>query len=191
MRVNLIGKSESGIIKWNNYIKIESLRSLIRKVRTWRRFSKKERSLFLQALILLPVIALSLRVWGLQRTKKVLAWLPSENILLPLEAQAPVVAKTTRMVNIATHYSPLWTNCLKKSLVLWYLLQRQGITSELRIGVRHDDGEFTAHAWVEYQGVVLSDRQNVGQHYTVFNSLISKLNNPLLILQQAQKEKQT
>lgn len=175
-------------MKWNNYIKIESLKSLIRKLYTWRSFSKKERSLFLQALILLPVVSLSLRLRGLQRTKTAIASLLNQDISLPPEAQAPVVAKTTRMVNIATRYSPLWTNCLKKSLVLWYLLQRQGINSELRIGVRKDEGDFTAHAWVEYQGMVLSDRQNVGQHYTVFNSLIARLNNPLLPLHQVEEE---
>lgn len=68
---------------------------------------------------------------------------------------------------MATRYSA-WTNCLKKSLVLWYLLRCQGIVSELRIGVRREQGEFQAHAWVEYQGIVLNDTPNVRQHFAMF-----------------------
>lgn len=41
--------------------------------------------------------------------------------------------------------------------MLWYLLRRQGIAAELQIGTRFE-GEFQAHAWVEYQGDVVGDR---------------------------------
>lgn len=170
-------------MKWNNYIKIRWLRSLIRKGRNWKRLSKTERSLLLQALVLLPLVSLSLQLWGLQRTKTALALLPTQDISLPSAAEAPLVAKTARMVDNATRYSVLWTNCLKKSLVLWFLLRRQGITSELRLGVRWDEGEFTGHAWVEYQEMVLSDRQDVRQQYTMFDSLTAELNRNISYLQ--------
>ncbi|MGB3651147.1 MAG: lasso peptide biosynthesis B2 protein, partial [Rivularia sp. (in: cyanobacteria)] len=49
-----------------------SLTSIIQKTRTWRKFSIHERYLLLQALILLPLIHLSLNVWGFKRTYSIL-----------------------------------------------------------------------------------------------------------------------
>lgn len=60
-------------------------------------------------------------------------------------------------------------NCLSRSLMLWWLLRRQGVDSALRIGVRTVDGQFQAHAWIEYQGQPLHEIQDVHQHYTAFH----------------------
>ena len=144
------------------------LKSLVRKGRTWVRLSWKERSLLLEALILLPLVALSLTLWGMRRTQSVLAQLSQQTMLVPSTALLPQVDKTARMVGIAAQYSLLRTNCLKKSLVLWCLLRRQGIESELRIGVRREQNEFQAHAWVEYEGIVLNDTQSVRQRFAMF-----------------------
>jgi len=45
---------------------------------------------------------------------------------------------------------PPWRHtCLKRALVLHYLIQRAGRDSELRIGVRRDElGQLAAHAWL-------------------------------------------
>jgi hypothetical protein len=55
--------------------------------------------------------------------------------------------------------------CLHRSLTLWWLLRRQGVASELRIGVRKEQGRFEAHAWVERAGVALNDRADIGQDF--------------------------
>ncbi len=144
------------------------LKSLVRKGRAWTQLSWEERSLFLQALILLPFVALSVQLWGMRRTQSLLAQLSQQTRSVQSAVLLPKVEKTARMVRIAARYSVLWTNCLKKSLVLWFLLRRQGIESELRIGVRRDQGEFQAHAWVEYEGIVLNDTQNVRQKFVMF-----------------------
>lgn len=81
------------------------------------------------------------------------------------------IIKTTRMVQLAARYCQPWANCLKKSLVLWGLLRRQGIESELRIGVQKEEENFAAHAWVEYEGFVLNDRQNVRDRFSMFDSV--------------------
>jgi hypothetical protein len=79
------------------------------------------------------------------------------------------IIKTTRMVQLAARYCQPWANCLKKSLVLWGLLRRQGIESELRIGVQKEAGNFAAHAWVEYDGFVLNDTQDVRDRFSMFD----------------------
>jgi hypothetical protein len=145
---------------------------LLRKILTLAGLSWKERSLLVQAFILLPLVAFSLQLWGMQRTQKALSQFSSQAISMSSEALLTQVQKTARIVGMATQYSQLWTNCLKKSLVLWFLLHRQGIVSELRIGVRRESGEFQAHAWVEYQGIILNDTPNVRSSYAMFESPI-------------------
>ncbi|GAC1622880.1 MAG: hypothetical protein NVS9B13_16130 [Candidatus Acidiferrum sp.] len=49
------------------------------------------------------------------------------------------------------------SNCLERSLTLWWLLCRRGFAAELRFGARKDLASFEAHAWVEWNGTALSD----------------------------------
>ncbi|PSB55401.1 lasso peptide biosynthesis B2 protein [Chamaesiphon polymorphus] len=145
----------------------------IRKCQTLLELSECERSLLLQALGLLPLVAISVRLKGLQFTQGFLLRLPLANRYAPstvanaeLERQ---VWTTVRMVRVAVGYNSRWTNCLKQSLVLWILLRSQGIISVLRIGVRTETDKFSAHAWVEYQGIVLNDTDDVHQRFQAFD----------------------
>lgn len=143
--------------------------SLKRKLSKLWQTSWKERWLMVQALMLLPVIALSLAVFGLQTTQRHLTWLsPVAVAASPAESMAEALCMA-QCVNRAANHSPLWGNCLKRSLTLWFLLRRRGMISDLRIGVRRHLGEFQAHAWIEYGGQVLNDRATVHQLYTAFD----------------------
>ncbi len=82
------------------------------------------------------------------------------------------VVMTNRMVRLATRYQPLFNNCLRQSLVLWWLLHRQGIASNLRIGVQRDQNKFQAHAWLEYNGFPLNEQQDVQQRFATFKQPI-------------------
>jgi hypothetical protein len=145
------------------------LKLLRRKTRTFTQFSWKERFLLLQALVLLPLVTISLQLWGMRRTQSILTRLSHQAMSISSEEVIPQIGTTVRMVEMAVRYSVLWTNCLRKSLVLWYLLRCQGIVSELRIGVRREHGEFQAHAWVEYKSIVLNDSQYVRQEFAMFD----------------------
>jgi hypothetical protein len=85
------------------------------------------------------------------------------------------IRRVVQMVKLAVKYSPPWASCLRKSLVLWYLLRRKGIESELRIGSRRNEGKFEGHAWIEYQGMVLNDTPDVRERFVVFKQPINKL----------------
>ncbi|WP_206437529.1 MULTISPECIES: lasso peptide biosynthesis B2 protein [unclassified Mesorhizobium] len=76
--------------------------------------------------------------------------------------------ETARLVSIAAYRGSYSGNCLKRSMTLWFLLRRQGIEGELRIGTRKADGKFEAHAWVEYRGKVLNDTVDVGERFAAF-----------------------
>lgn len=140
---------------------------LMNKLRTWMDLTPHERSLFIQASALLPIVAMLLHLGGLQRTQSMLARLAPQPSLPPKDAfhQAK---RTAFVTGIAARYGKPWSNCLKRSLVLWYLLRRQGIASDLRIGVRREQGEFQAHAWIEYESIIVNDSPSIHQCFTAF-----------------------
>lgn len=72
-----------------------------------------------------------------------------------------------KLVNIAAWRGAYKATCLRRSLVLWWMLRRRGSASQVRIGVRMENGEFTSHAWVERDGQVLNDAPDVGARYRV------------------------
>ncbi len=70
-------------------------------------------------------------------------------------AARAVVAETIGALNRACLFYPKRTKCLEWSAALVYLCQRRGIDVDLVIGV--SGGPFSAHAWVEFEGVVVGD----------------------------------
>ncbi len=77
------------------------------------------------------------------------------------------------MVNAADRRGLVHPSCLAKSLTLWWLLARQGIPSQLRIGIRKEEEKFKAHAWVERDGAALNDPEEHHQHYSAFDAAFS------------------
>jgi Transglutaminase-like superfamily len=59
--------------------------------------------------------------------------------------------------------------------VLLWLLNRRGIPARLRIGVRKEEGELEAHAWIESGGVVLNDTADVSERYRPFEGDLAEL----------------
>lgn len=133
----------------------------------YRALDADSRRIFRRAVILLPRIRVSLRLRGYNKTFDSL----QERLIspaAPLPASADVACKTSRMVRAALRYSPLHFTCLEESLALWYLLRRQGLSPQLRIGVRKIDGRFEAHAWVECAGEALNQPEAMHRHYAAF-----------------------
>lgn len=70
------------------------------------------------------------------------------------------------MVILASRHYPFYQpTCLRRSLVLWYLLRRRGVPASLKLGVRATGGELEGHAWVEQDGHVVGDEPQIGQEY--------------------------
>ena len=62
-----------------------------------------------------------------------------------------------RFVTVAYDVLPLPATCLRRSLVLYALLERRGVSSRLRFGVAKRGPAFAAHAWVECDGVACDE----------------------------------
>jgi transglutaminase superfamily protein len=145
-------------------------RSLRRKAETWHSLSKSDRALLINALFLLPVVATSLKSVGLRRTQ---SWLTRNTlgpVVPPTEQTRANVRRTAQMVAAACRQYPLHSRCLPRTVVLWSLLRRRGIDADVRIGVRGDtQGEFQAHAWLEWNGEIMNDAGDVAIQYLPFN----------------------
>jgi hypothetical protein len=138
-----------------------------------RRFSalgRTARGLFLRAAALLPLISLSLRLRGFRKTQASLQKYLSTSSKEDDFSVPSRVGLTVRMVRAAVRHSIGHPSCLEESLALWWLLGRQGIASELRIGVRKHVEKFEAHAWVERKGVAVNEPESLHEHYAALSS---------------------
>jgi len=145
----------------------------------FRRFSALDptaRNVFLRAVVLLPLVTLSLRWRGFRATQASLKLLlTNTHPESGTDSANQDAAVTARMVNAADRHGLVHPSCLAKSLTLWWLLGRQGISSRLRIGIRKENEKFEAHAWVERDGAALNDLDEHHHHYAAFDAAFSSL----------------
>ena len=146
------------------------MQRLTQNLSRFRALPRPDRRTFITAMALLPLFWIALRVLGLKRLQN---WLqrnpPSVADTLSIEA----LQRLGTLINSAAHHALGPANCLTRSLYLWWLLQRKGVHSQLRIGVRLTDGVLEAHAWVEHAGIPINDRQDVGATFTAFVEPVS------------------
>jgi hypothetical protein len=120
----------------------------------FRELTARDRRVFITALVLLPVAAAIVRVVRFTTVERWLAHAPKRYAGRDEAASARAVA---RMVVAAANRGPYKPACLPISVVLQWLLRRQGIDATLCLGVRRRDGRLDAHAWVEHRGQPLLD----------------------------------
>jgi hypothetical protein len=146
------------------------------RLRRFKVLKRPAQEIFLRAVVLLPLVALSLRWRGFRSTQTSLQLLltdaPREHDPLLVNKDA---ATTAQMVNAADRHGLVHPSCLAKSLTLWWLLSRQGIPAHLRIGIRKKAEKFEAHAWVECDGVALNEPDEQHHHYAAFDAAFSSL----------------
>jgi hypothetical protein len=128
-----------------------------------------ERRVFLAAFVLLPLFKLGLRVAGLRRVQ---SWLERPRQTAG-GRDGLDIKRIGALVNSAAHHGLGPANCLTRSLYLVWLLRRRGVNAELRIGVRMNGASLDAHAWVEYAGVPINDREDIAAEFAAFDAPVS------------------
>lgn len=120
-----------------------------------------------QAIMLLPLVRLGLRVLGLRHCQRILGQL-SEGTP-PGKADPALALEQARDLAALVRAAAGVTGgtCLRQSLVLWYLLRRRGISCQLRFGSSVQAGRFESHAWVECEGESL-DQVDPLQRFSAF-----------------------
>jgi hypothetical protein len=146
------------------------------KLRRFSALGREAQKLFLRAMLLLPAVALSLRWRGFWATQSTLQKSLSDEIPeIELGLLNKRLALTAHMVNAADRHGLVHPSCLAKSLALWWLLGRQGIASQLRIGISKENEKFEAHAWVERDGTAVNEPEERHHHYSAFDAAFSSL----------------
>jgi len=144
-------------------------------IRQFRELKRPARGLFLRASVVLPLISISLRWRGFRKTKASLQhFLSVPYGLRNLDAQVRAIW-TAQLVRAAAHHAIGDPACLEVSLALWWLLARQGIASDLRVGIRKDGETFEAHAWVECGGAALNEPELQHRHFVAFDAALASL----------------
>ena len=147
----------------NNFRKLQAL-------------SSSEQVDLVKALLVLPVTAVALQLVGLRRWQLVMAQVTRAKAAKSKTGRSTQIVeaqRVARLVAIASRYGIHRANCLQQSLVLRWLLKQRNIESEIRYGARKEETELSAHAWVEFEGIVLNDTHDVGTRYRPFQHSLS------------------
>lgn len=117
----------------------------------WLPFADKR--LLVRAVVALAAIRLGLSLLRFERLRRLIDRAARVESAPP--PQRRVARKILWSINMVSNYLP-FRNCLNRALATQLLMARSGHPVDLCIGVRHNpEGEFAAHAWVEYNGHVV------------------------------------
>jgi len=139
------------------------------RITQFHALSAMQQRALLIAWMWLPLFWVGLRVLGLPRFQEWLLKTPATSVRALTLADIRALGEA---VNIAARHTPFPAACLTRSLLLGWLLQRQGVKSELRIGVRLKQGSLDAHAWVECGGQPVNDRAEAISLFASFGDLV-------------------
>lgn len=111
-------------------------------------------------MLLLPMTHLALALFRFQRVR---GWLQRSSTT---RTQSPCTAdaiadgvRLAELAEIAGRRGAVAASCLRQALVVWWWLRRRGLPAQLRIGADGSGGSFAAHAWVELEGVALTQNK--------------------------------
>ena len=136
-----------------------------------RALTGAERRLLFVCLVATPFVAAGIAIFGFKKLHAVLARPPRPRSARSFAAEAAEARarSAAKVVAIAAGRGPVRATCLRRSLLLWWLLRRDGIETVLRVGVNRDSGSLNAHAWIEYLGRPLNDADDIALRFPAFD----------------------
>lgn len=112
-------------------------------------------------------VDLGLRLFGFSRTSSWLAGAPGRGVAeRELSADERAVARSLAgVVERAAGFRVYRVPCLPRALLLRHMLAGRGLPARLRIGVRREDVDLHAHAWVVSGAEVLDPDPSVEERF--------------------------
>jgi hypothetical protein len=126
--------------------------------------SREERRILRQAWFAFLLVDLGLRFFSLPTVQRLLSL--GLDIATGAAAEIMPPPSVDRLVDVAARHHLRPMRCLQRSLVLQALLSRQGLPSDLRIGVRRYSDRLDAHAWLEQSGRPLFETLEIRDGFT-------------------------
>jgi hypothetical protein len=145
--------------------------TLVRKLAKFRSLSGSQQMLVAAALLQLPAFWIGLHMLGF---KRFIALLHRARAYSASPLGFGEIAAIGSLVNSTVFHCLGPNNCLIRSLYLFWLLRRQGVMSNLRIGVRLAGGKLQSHAWVEVAGRPVNDAHDIVGRYVSFDPCQNK-----------------
>ena len=128
----------------------------MRYVHRLRALSAADRKAVLVASVLLPVTRVSLRFLPMSSVRRALG--RTAPLFAARAGAGDAVQRIPWAVTTASRHVPGGRHCLTKALVAKALLDAEGMTVRLRVGVkRGTDGVLQGHAWLERDGTIVMD----------------------------------
>jgi hypothetical protein len=118
------------------------------------------------AAVTLSVVWIRLHWLGLAAVQRWVAGFRPRSTPIPSPEN---VRRIASLVGATARHLPFPSTCLTRSIALVLMLKKQGIESQLRIGVRKEGAALAAHAWVEFAGVPVNDTLDVAQRFAMFS----------------------
>lgn len=116
---------------------------------------------------------LAVKLWGFNRICTHLSRSTSQQHKKKSQPSDEDISTLARLINAVGNRKLVNANCLAKSLTLWWMLRRQGVSSDLRIGVKTAHDHLQAHAWLELNGAVLNDSLDNISNFECFGETIT------------------
>jgi hypothetical protein len=135
----------------------------------------KQAAVYAGTVILFPFLAVALKVFGYKHISQFLTR-TSPNPLVksyPREHAIRIALMLGQVINAASARGLRQATCLERSMMLWWILRCLRISTNLRVGIRREDGHILAHAWLEFDGIVINDRGDIGRLYLPFADTFS------------------
>ena len=137
----------------------------------WQGLSWHERWFLVKISLALPCIWLAVRILSFDRLAGILGKTrrsvgrkagPGD------ETEEALIERIVSAVSRAARFSPFRPQCFERSLMIWWLLRREGVSCDVRLGVRRAGGNVEAHAWVERDGASITGGSQTGDAYRSF-----------------------
>lgn len=144
---------------------------MIRALRRVMALSNDDKRTVFRLATLVPTVELGLRLFGFRRVSR---WVWQD---VPVASEPPdnvsrTLARTASLSRAVNRRWFIFGRCLARSLALARVLQQAGIDVELRFGQRVEAGAFSAHAWLEHDGMPINEAQDIRDSYTAFEKPI-------------------
>lgn len=138
-----------------------------------RRLSASELMELSFAVLIVPMVALALRLVSLRVIRRVIAATSAHSITTSVSPER--ATRIAKLVSAAARRSPVESTCMARALTLHWLLRLRGMESSLRIGVRKGGENLEAHLWVEHGGFPLMEGTDPHEEFAPFDALPARV----------------
>ena len=89
------------------------------------------------------------------------------NVMIVASSSVDAAERLHRLVGMASRLHLVGMTCLVKASTLRWMLERRKIPAQLRIGANKEAAGIKAHAWVEIQGRIIGEGEEITKKFQV------------------------